>query len=130
MRDPEIQNRERPGQEPNISSTLAENIRYGAKTYRIGLILGQCFAGIAFLGGFVLALFGLSGHIEWIVQAGGLKSRLANASPGAVFAVIGFLVMWRYKPNITDKLHSTRYSSSVEDKKTPKKDQIHYTSHR
>lgn len=91
-------------EESEVAQALADGIRYGNRTYRIGIIVGQCFGGVACLGGLLLILLGLSGHIEWILQAGALSSRLANASPGALFAVIGLVILWRYKPIVRDHL--------------------------
>lgn len=114
----------------------------GAKTYRLGIIVGQTFGGAACLGGLVLILLGLSGQIEWILQAGGLNSRLANASPGALFAVIGLVILWRYKPIIRDdfsvrpggqsstlrrSLEELERISNVEESWRSKGDDIHYS---
>ena len=100
--------------DPEVAGALIESIRYSGKTYRIGIILGQCFGGIVCLGGLLLILLGISGQIQWIVEAGALRSRLANASPGALFAVIGLLLLWRYKPMIRDDFSvrpGSRFSS-------------------
>jgi hypothetical protein len=117
MEDPKDQKRE----ESKVAQALVEGIRYGNATYRIGIIVGQCFGGVACLGGLLLIVLGLSGQIDWILQAGAFSSRLANASPGALFAVIGLVILWRYKPIVHDDLsvrpgsHSSSLRSKLEE---------------
>jgi hypothetical protein len=70
-------------------------------TYRVGIIMGISVGALFLVAGFILCLLGLSGTIEWLVKGGGFTSRLTNASPGALFAVVGLIVVIRYKPKIT-----------------------------
>lgn len=104
------QNETRPQEMPVDREAFAELVELarqrseGSKVYLYGTLLGIAIGGLAFIGGFVLALLGLSGAIEWVVEAGSLSSRLSNASPGIVFAVAGMIVVWRYKPRVSDHL--------------------------
>lgn len=70
-------------------------------TYRIGIIMGISVGALFLVAGFVLCLLGLTGTIEWLIQGGSFTSRLTNASPGALFAVVGLVVIVRYKPKTT-----------------------------
>jgi hypothetical protein len=67
----------------------------------------------------IFILLGIAGQIEWVVKAGGLSGRLANASPGALFAVIGLIILWRYKPIIKDdfSIKPGGQSSSIRQRK-------------
>ena len=79
-----------------MSSTENSTDRIDFATKIIGAITGSllCIAGL------VLTLLGLSGSIEWVIEAAGLTSRLGNASPGVFFTVIGYLVLRLYRPKI------------------------------
>lgn len=90
----------RPVSRPSIEQILIER----AKTYRYAILLGISVGAVFCASGFVLALLGLAGAIEFFFEAGGIKARLANASPGAIFALLGMLVIWRYKPKMHDDL--------------------------
>jgi len=43
---------------------------------------------------------GLSGSIDWILEANSLKSRLTNASPGVIFVIAGITLLYWYRPRI------------------------------
>jgi hypothetical protein len=88
--------------DPAISTAIAQSMLENAKTYRMCVILGICVGALFCVAGFVLLVLGLTGNIEWIVEASNFKSRLTNASPGALFAVMGMVIIWRYKPDISD----------------------------
>lgn len=69
-------------------------------THKTGSIMGIIIGGlISFLGIFLL-LFGLTGSIDWLVNAGGISSKLINASPGIVIVVVGMIILIRYKPRV------------------------------
>ena len=68
--------------------------------YREGNRFGMVIGGLVLLGGFAMFVMGLSGSVEWILEAGSLKARLANASPGAIFSLIGLFVMLKYRPKV------------------------------
>ena len=96
-----------PGHAPLLSDEMVKLLRErssGSKAYLIGTILGISIGALFCIAGFVIAILGLTGSIEWVFEAGGLKSRLSNASPGAFFALLGMIVIWRYKPKIEDRL--------------------------
>lgn len=48
--------------------------------------------------GFSFFLLGLSGSLDLVVESSKLNARLINGSPGVVFIVVGFLILWRYRP--------------------------------
>jgi len=101
-------------EDSKITAALAESIRYDSETYRIGIIVGQCIGGVACLGGLLLTILGLSGQIEWILEAAGFTSRLANASPGIVFEIVGLFILIKYKPAIRDQFATrSRIRSSL-----------------
>ena len=74
-----------------------------AKTYRLGIVLGIVVGSVFSAAGFILALLGLSGKVEWILETSGVTSRLTNAGPGVAFSLMGMLIIWRYKPNIAQE---------------------------
>src|SRR5262249_48839874 len=71
-----------------------------SKVYFVGTIVGLSLGGLLAIAGFVLSILGLSGSIEWLVKTPGLTSKLTNASPGAFFAFLGLVTLWRYKPRL------------------------------
>ena len=78
----------------------------GNSTDRINLvtkIVGVITGSVLCIAGLVLTLLGLSGSIEWVLQAGDLTSRLGNASHGVFFTVIGYLVLKLYRPKIANR---------------------------
>jgi len=66
----------------------------------IGIIVGALFC----LSGLIITILGLSGSIEWVFEAVDVKSRLTNAGPGVFFALLGMLILWRYRPKVVDSL--------------------------
>ncbi len=71
------------------------------ETYRRVLVMGVSAGILLLIGGIILCLLGLTGSIEVILEGGAVKARLLNASPGVVIAFLGLLIVWRYKPKIT-----------------------------
>lgn len=71
-----------------------------AHTHKTGSIMGIAIGGLISLLGIFLLLFGLTGSIEWLVNAGGLSSKLINASPGLVIVVVGMVIIILYKPRV------------------------------
>jgi hypothetical protein len=90
----------------SLPTTVLESAGYKSRTYRIGLLTGQGIGGLVLLGGIILSLLGISGSIEWLVEAVGITSKLTNASPGIVIAMIGAAILWRYKPHVS---HETTF---------------------
>ncbi len=86
-----------------ILSDLVKN-RSETKAYLwatlIGLLTGTFFS----ISGFIITVMGLTGSIEWILEGSNFKSKLSNAGPGVFFALLGFFILWRYKPIIQDRL--------------------------
>ena len=87
------------------STPMLRTVEYtmnGKKNGGVGfyeaLRFGQVVGTIAFFLGFVLCIVGLTGVVEFLVEAGGIKAKIANASPGVMFAMLGFLILWRYRP--------------------------------
>ncbi len=60
-------------------------------THRTGSILGIAIGGLICLFGIFLLVFGLTGSVEWLVNAGGFSSKLINASPGLVIVLVGMV---------------------------------------
>ena len=92
----------------------------GSRTYQIGVLLGLTVGAVLTLLGVVLCVVGITGSIEWIVNGKGWGSKLANASPGVFFAVMGFLILVWYKPKYqfsfsarTQKISPGRAKSEV-----------------
>src|SRR5881394_107971 len=90
----------------SLPTSVLESAGYKSRTYRIAVLIGQSIGGLALLGGIILSLLGISGSIEWLVEAGGVTSKLTNASPGIVIAIIGAAILWRYKPHVS---HETTF---------------------
>ena len=62
------------------------------------------------IGGYVLIiagvdvmLLGLNGNIEWVMEAAGFTSRLANASPGIVMIIAGTYLVSKGKIDVKAK---------------------------
>ncbi len=70
-------------------------------TYRAGIILGLSGGIITILAGMTLCILGLGGWVQLVVEGPGLAAKLKNASPGVVFAVLGMIIAWRFKPKVT-----------------------------
>ena len=70
------------------------------RAYREGIIIGLSIGALCLVFGFVLIILGVSGSIDWFVEAGGIKSKMINATPGSVFSLIGLMILWKYKPKI------------------------------
>lgn len=80
---------------------LAKDLAGGGRVYETAILRGQAFGFLISGGGILLALLGASGTIDLMLQATTLQARLTNASPGVVIALMGMIVIWRYKPNMT-----------------------------
>ena len=78
-----------PEMTSKVSALLEERSR-SHKVYQHATILGIIIGACVLVAGFVLSMLGLTGSIEWVLEAGSIKTRLANAGPGVVFAVIGY----------------------------------------
>lgn len=75
------------------------------ETHKTGSIIGIVVGALICSAGLALIVLGLTGSIEWIVKVGSFSSRLANASPGAFFALIGSGIIIAYKPRISYHYH-------------------------
>ena len=53
--------------------------------------------------GVVVMLLGLNGNIEWVMEAAGFTSRLANASPGIVMIIAGTYLVSKGKIDVKAK---------------------------
>jgi hypothetical protein len=81
-----------------ITSFIENKTRNLQRGILIREIIGSSVGAFFALAGLALVILGFSGNIEWFFQAGNVQSRLTNASPGIVFAIIGLIILWRYKP--------------------------------
>jgi hypothetical protein len=88
-----------PGFHKNMNNYQAAYRSYFLGT-NIGIILGALLCA----GGFVLTILGLAGSVNWIIKFNGISSRLTNASPGVFFAILGMILVWRFKPKVTDEI--------------------------
>lgn len=110
-----------------ISEAIRQSMIQGARTYDTGVKLGISVGLLFCVAGFVLLVLGVSGKIEWVFEAANLKSRLTNASPGALLALMGMIIVWRYKPKVSDSLHvKTQGHTGVPASKTSKSEH-HYS---
>jgi hypothetical protein len=69
------------------------------RTYQTGVMFGLILSAILIFIGLGLCIAGFTGSIEWVVSGKGFGSKLANASPGVLFAVMGFVIAIWYKPS-------------------------------
>ena len=86
----------------DIDSSVA-NTLFGltALKYEFIIVLLSMISGITMIiAGVVFLALGLNGNIEWIVEATDFHSRMINASPGLVLAIVGGLLVWRSRMNI------------------------------
>ena len=74
------------------------------RSFREGNLFGMFVGALALLGGFVSSLLGLTGSVEWFLTYESISMKLLNASPGAIFSVIGFIIMLRYKPRVKTEI--------------------------
>lgn len=84
--------------ELEIIRTIAQNQLYHFRLSLLGMLIGFAFC----IAGFAAAVMGLTGSIEWVMGGQNFSSRLSNATPGALFAICGLVVLWRYRPSMTD----------------------------
>lgn len=96
----------------SLPAGVLKSAGYKSRTYRYGLLTGQGIGGAVLLAGIVLSLLGISGSIEWLVEAGDISSKVTNASPGIVIALIGAALVWHYKPNVSHETTFDRSSAS------------------
>jgi hypothetical protein len=99
-------------------TTLGKNMNSSqdSRTYHKGVIIGLTVGGVVFIAGFILCILGLAGTVEILLEGGGLKARLVNGSPGVAFAFLGMIVMWKFKPKITQ---NTKVEQKIERHYTP-----------
>ena len=79
---------------PRRSSELSLEI------YRLGMLAGILIGFLFLVCGFVLMVLGLTGNVELLMEGQGLKTKLSNSAPGVVFALIGAIIVLRYKPSL------------------------------
>lgn len=70
------------------------------RVYIFSIVLGMVFGVILCSVGLVLIFLGFDGEIEWLFETTGFKSKLGNASPGIFVCLLGFLLLWKFKPKI------------------------------
>ena len=75
-----------------------------SRTYFWGTIIGIIVGAVFCIAGFIITVMGLTGSIEWLLQVGNFTSKLANAGPGVFFALVGMLILWRYKPKGKERI--------------------------
>jgi len=87
------------------------------RTFREGNFFGMFIGGLTLLGGFISSLLGLAGSVEWIFNAETISMKLLNASPSALFSVIGFIIMLKYKPRIKSEIEIKVKETQEQNKK-------------
>jgi hypothetical protein len=65
-----------------------------------GSLPGRMCGVILVVAGLGLMASGLSGSVSWVVQLGGLSSRLTNATPGVFSVVAGVVLLLLSRPNV------------------------------
>ena len=84
--------------DPSVANTL---FGLTALKYEFIIVLLSMISGITMIiAGVVFMALGLSGNIEWIVEATDFQSRMINASPGLVLAIAGGILVWKSRMNI------------------------------
>lgn len=78
------------------------------KSYIWGIVLGISVGALFCIVGLVIIILGFNGSIEWIFRVGNVSSKLMNAGPGVFFALLGMLILWRYRPMPHERLSITR----------------------
>ena len=58
---------------------------------------------VLIITGVIVLLLGLSGNIEWVMEAAGFTSRLVNASPGIIMIVAGTYLVSKGKIDVNAK---------------------------
>lgn len=69
-----------------------------SSAFKTTTLFGQAIGAISLFLGFGFFLLGLTGTLDLIIESKSISARLANGSPGVVFIIVGFLILWRYKP--------------------------------
>jgi hypothetical protein len=82
-----------------------------SRTYQTGVLFGLILGAALIFTGVGLCIAGISGSIEWVVSGKGFGSKLANASPGVFFAVMGFLIVIWYKPKYQFSFSATQQTA-------------------
>ena len=83
---------------------LAQKASQDNRVYILGTLLGIIVGAIFCLSGLIITILGFSGAIEWFFKAGTFQSKLGNAGPGVFFALLGMIILWRYKPKLKTEL--------------------------
>ncbi len=68
------------------------------RAYTFGIVLGISVGALFCICGLIIIILGFTGRIEWVMEVDGLTSKLTNAGPGGFFALLGMLILWRYRP--------------------------------
>ena len=111
---------ENPRAKPDLDKDSFEKLiqlakfRSISRAYFWGTILGISIGAFFSIAGFVITILGFNGSVEWFVKAPGFTTKLINASPGVFFALLGMLILWRYKPRGRDKLKIGKFTSETE----------------
>lgn len=99
------------------------------RTYHWGVLTGMVVGALFLLAGFTLCILGVTGTIQFFLEAGGTKARLLNASPGVFFAFLGTIIMWKYKPNIQENKTEEKKVERRRDNNGGFTTVIHHTTH-
>lgn len=72
--------------------------------YKIS-VLGMVLGLLCIIGGLGLLFWGVSGNVSWSVKVFGFDSKLADAAPGVVLFIVGALIIYfsRFEVTIAGK---------------------------
>lgn len=63
------------------------------QSFQVSTWIKLGIGSLMIIGGFTLLILGITGSIEIVIDAVDIKGKLINASPGIVFAFLGFLIV-------------------------------------
>lgn len=81
-------------EQDNYHEFLIELEKQRAKTVVAGTIIPQLAGLASVIGGIVLMILGITGATSILVESGGFKANLLNASPGVILLGTGFLIIF------------------------------------
>ena len=97
---------------PSIADLPAwqDNSQAFNATYRYGIVYGLVAGTSALALGFILAILGLAQAIDFGFEGAETIVRLKTASPGALFAIVGLVIILWFKPKLSRKSVSTQHT--------------------
>jgi hypothetical protein len=84
----------------DVESPAAQIVRGTVKWEYIYAILGLVLGFACIIGGLVLCLHGIAGHVSWTASLLGLSSKINDAPPGVVLFIVGIFIIMATRPKI------------------------------